>query len=141
MRHWEARRWKQIAPRMNLQSTNLTDLPMDATLPGHYQLRGRLGEGGFGEVYEAWDSKLCRSVAIKRLKNLMQAVQPESLIKEARLAASLRHPAFVKIHAIEDDGDSQSIVMELVPGVTLREWIQTQPPDEKRALDIVLQVA
>lgn len=113
----------------------------DAILLGHYQLRGRLGEGGFGEVFEAWDMKLQRSVAIKRLKNFTALPEAEGLIKEARLAASLQHAAFVKIHAIEEEGDSQSIVMELVPGVTLKQWIKREPTDEKRALEIVGDVA
>ena len=90
----------------------------------HYEIRASLGEGGFGQVYEAWDSKLCRKVAIKRMKNLGNGMDAASLVKEARLAASLQHAAFVKIHAIEDDEDSQSIVMELVPGLTLKEVIQ-----------------
>lgn len=107
----------------------------------HYQLRGRLGEGGFGEVFEAWDQKLHRRVAIKRLKSLSGTSRAESLIREARLAASLQHAAFVKVHALEEDGDSQSIIMELVPGMTLRELIRTQPPDEAKALDIVRQIA
>lgn len=111
----------------------------------HYEIRACLGEGGFGEVYEAWDSKLCRSVAIKRLKNLSTDQHPEGLIKEARLAASLQHAAFVKIHAIEEDGDSQSIVMELVPGITLKEWVQTQCgrqlQDQLAALELVRQIA
>ncbi len=117
----------------------------DTVTLSHYQIRSRLGEGGFGEVYEAWDSKLCRSVAIKRLKNLSSEQHPESLIKEARLAASLQHAAFVKIHAIEEDGNSQSIVMELVPGITLKEWIQTQSQDhaayQQTALELVRQIA
>jgi len=114
---------------------------MSAAVLGHYQLRNRLGEGGFGEVFEAWDNKLHRRVAIKRLKNLTGVADPASLVKEARLAASLQHAAFVKVHAIEEEDDSQSIVMELVPGVTLKELIRTQPPDETRALDIVRQIA
>lgn len=107
----------------------------------HYQIRSRLGEGGFGEVYEAWDTKLCRSVAIKRLKSVLGAVKPDSLIKEARLAASLQHAAFVKILTIEEDDNSQAIVMELVPGLTLKQWIQTQQQDHRNGLDLVLQMA
>src|SRR5471032_1114548 len=83
----------------------------------HYEIRSKLGEGGFGEVFEAWDVKLCRTVAIKRLHAAHRAADGTSLVREARLAASLRHAAFVKIHAIEDDQDSQSIVMEFVPGL------------------------
>ncbi|AZP11629.1 protein kinase domain-containing protein [Undibacterium parvum] len=112
-----------------------SDLP---TL-SHYQIRAQLGEGGFGDVYEAWDSKLRRSVAIKRMKHVPNA--PTSLLKEARLAASLQHAAFVKIFAIEEDGDSTAIVMELVPGITLRVWGHGQPQEVAQVLELIRQVA
>lgn len=109
-----------------------------ATL-SHYQIRAQLGEGGFGDVYEAWDSKLRRSVAIKRMKHIANA--PTSLLKEARLAASLQHAAFVKIFAIEEDGDSTAIVMELVPGITLRVWGHGQPQQPAQVLELIRQIA
>ena len=111
----------------------------------HYQIRRRLGEGGFGEVYEAWDSKLHRPVAIKRLKLAADLPASADLLREARLAASLQHPAFVNIHAIEEDQGSQSIVMELVPGLTVKEWMQAHPIDEagyqQTVLEFVRQIA
>lgn len=110
----------------------------DFALPPHYQLRQRLGEGGFGEVFEAWDDKLARSVAVKRLKHLGDATGSGRLLKEARLAASLQHSAFVKIYALEESAASQSIVMELVRGQTLR---QVMPVDRAQALAIVRQIA
>ncbi len=106
----------------------------------HYRLRAALGEGGFGQVFEAWDSKLCRDVAVKRLKYI-PGVESASLVKEARMAASVQHAAFVKIFAIEDDDDSQSIVMELVRGQTLKQLLATGPVDVATAVDIVRQVA
>lgn len=108
---------------------------------GHYQFRRLLGEGGFGEVYEAWDSKLHRSIAIKRLKPKMLSARPDTLLDEARLAASLRHPAFVKIFSIDGDADQQSIIMEYVDGNTLRKMGEGEPLSETLALDIVDQVA
>ncbi|MGV7208250.1 protein kinase domain-containing protein [Oxalobacteraceae bacterium A2-2] len=108
---------------------------------GHYQLRERLGEGGFGEVYAAWDERLQRLVALKRLRLASADGGAERLMKEARLAASLQHAAFVRIHALEQDGWSQSIVMELVPGHTLRAALQGAPLEPSRALDITGQVA
>jgi tetratricopeptide (TPR) repeat protein len=116
-----------------------------STLPAeidfkHYRLRGTLGEGGFGQVFEAWDSKLCRDVAVKRLKYI-PGVESASLVKEARMAASVQHAAFVKIFAIEDDDDSQSIVMELVRGQTLKQLLAAGPVEPAIALDIVRQVA
>lgn len=104
----------------------------------HYQLGKSLGEGGFGHVYQAWDAKLHRQVAIKYLKNVTPGVD---LMKEARLAASLQHAAFVKVHSLEQTGDGQAIVMELVPGRTLRQVLETQTPSISHVIDIILQVA
>ena len=113
----------------------------DDTLSAHYQVRRLLGEGGFGHVYEAWDAKLHRSVALKRLKPQADVLQPEKLLTEARLAASLRHAAFVRIFSIDGDGRHQSIVMELVEGQTLGQVMHGAPVALDTALDIAYQVA
>ncbi|MBE3023233.1 serine/threonine-protein kinase [Janthinobacterium sp. GW458P] len=115
--------------------------PQDDTISGHYEVRRLLGEGGFGHVFEAWDAKLCRSVALKRLKPQADVLHPEKLINEARLAASLKHAAFVRIFAIEGQGTSQSIVMELVEGQTLGQFMHSGKADLQAALDIAYQIA
>lgn len=134
----------------NLASSGITDLNEESVSLRHYEFKKRLGEGGFGQVHEAWDSKLCRPVAIKQLKAIAgtegpgSTIQTTSLLKEARLAASLKHPAFVKIFAIEEEDNSQSIVMELVPGLTLKQLLQQhpqQPLPEQQAINIINQVA
>ncbi|KQV36745.1 serine/threonine-protein kinase [Massilia sp. Root335] len=107
--------------------------------PGHYEFRARLGEGGFGEVYEAWDTRLHRSVAIKTIRH--GGSVGTDLVHEARLAASLRHPAFVNVHAVEDDATGQFIVMELVHGRTLKQILQDGTAPVSTALDYVGQVA
>ncbi|MCS0615015.1 protein kinase [Massilia kyonggiensis] len=120
-------------------TTSLSDSVPGPGRPEHYELRARLGEGGFGEVYEAWDIRLHRSVAIKTIR---QGGTPNAnLVREARLAASLRHAAFVKVHAIEDDGNNQFIVMELVHGRTLKQILQDEAISLATALDWVSQVA
>ncbi len=106
---------------------------------GHYELRTRLGEGGFGEVYEAWDARLHRSVAIKAIRR--GGTTGTDLVREARLAASLRHAAFVKVHAVEEDDAGQFIVMELVHGRTLKEILQEETVSLPTALDWVGQAA
>lgn len=116
-------------------------IAQDVIQLAHYQLRQCLGEGGFGQVFEAWDSKLMRSVAIKRLKREGPLAGNANLLQEARMAASLRHPAFVKIHALEDDDHSQSIVMELVEGQTLKQLISQQALPVLEVLEIVRQIA
>ncbi|MET0356260.1 MAG: protein kinase, partial [Cellvibrio sp.] len=115
-------------------------MPLASTLK-HYQLVSLLGEGGFGEVYEAWDNKLQRNVAIKRIKSGGLLSHSTDLTREARMAASLNHPAFVKIHALEDDDNSQAIVMELIKGETLKYIIANNPPDLAQAINIIRQIA
>ncbi len=134
---------------MNSAASARTSSPGIFPPLGHYQLRHSLGEGGFGQVFEAWDEKLRRRVAIKRMKHDSGLTGGEDLTREARMAASLHHAAFVKIYALEEDQDSQSIVMELVPGRTLRQLLSdhesTHAPrhlfTEVQALVIVRQVA
>jgi hypothetical protein len=73
-----------------------------------------LGEGGMAVVYKLWQPELERWVAVKRCK------QPQDLPvfqQEARLMASLRHPALAQIHALQGD----QLVMELIHGATLRD--------------------
>ncbi|MDO8032765.1 serine/threonine-protein kinase [Janthinobacterium sp. SUN128] len=118
----------------------LSALPA-AYLVGHYEFRARLGEGGYGEVFEAWDRKLQRSVAVKRIRDAAGAGLDNATMREARLAASLRHTAFVKVHAVEEDGAAQMIVMELVLGQTVRQIIENAAVPAATALDWVRQVA
>lgn len=126
---------------MHVISPSDNEAPTAAERFRHYRLDQRLGAGGFGEVREAWDEQLQRRVAIKRLTSTTMAGHPASLLREARLAASLEHPAFVKIHSIEEDGNGHAIVMELISGITLRELIARGPVDLPVVFDLVGQVA
>lgn len=106
-----------------------------------YEIGPCLGAGGFGEVFEAWDHQLQRSVAIKRLRNFGDATHSEHLLREARLAASLKHAAFVKIYALEQSPQGQAIVMELVEGQTIKQLLSQAPLMEKEILAIMRQLA
>ncbi|MGK5027525.1 protein kinase domain-containing protein [Janthinobacterium sp. RB2R34] len=108
---------------------------------GHYELRQCLGEGGYGQVYEAWDHLLYRSVALKRLTLAGRDADGSKLLGEARLAASLQHRAFVRIFGYEDHGQAQYIVMELVRGQALGQHAAEFTAEPERVLDIVDQVA
>lgn len=121
------------------EATGATDVVRGRGHPEHYEFRAQLGEGGFGEVYEAWDTRLQRSVAIKTIRH--GSSTGTDLVREARLAASLRHPAFVKVHAVEDDESGQFIIMELVHGRTLKSILQDGPVALPTALDWIGQVA
>jgi tetratricopeptide (TPR) repeat protein len=111
---------------------------------GAYQIVAPLGAGGMGEVYEARDTKLGRSVAIKVLPAAF-VNDPERLARfqhEARMLAALNHPNVATIHGLDTVGGVHFLIMELVPGETLRERIAREgalPTGE--ALEICRQIA
>src|ERR1019366_280295 len=89
---------------------------------GPYEILAPLGAGGMGEVYRAKDTKLEREVAIKVMPALL-ARDPERLARferEAKVLASLNHPNIAQIYGVEESSAGRALVMELVPGQTLR---------------------
>src|SRR6202795_344585 len=89
---------------------------------GPYEIVAPLGAGGMGEVYRARDTKLEREVAIKVLPHLL-AQDPERLARferEAKVLASLNHPNIAQIYGVEESNGVRALVMELVPGETLK---------------------
>ena len=86
---------------------------------GRYRLEGRLGAGGFGVVWEAWDEKLERAVAVKAIPR--ERGSGERVEREARAAARLNHPGIVGIYELASDEDEIYLVSELVRGRTLAE--------------------
>src|SRR5262245_6471356 len=88
---------------------------------GHYQVLGKIGTGGMGEVYRARDTRLDRDVALKFLLD-EKAADPERVARferEARAIAALQHPNIVTIHSVETIDGRTCISMELVDGSTL----------------------
>src|ERR1700730_16447499 len=89
---------------------------------GHYEILAPIGAGGTGKVYKARDTKLDREVAIKVLPAAF-AQHPERLARferEAKVLASLNHPNIAQIYGIEESSNGRALVMELVPGETLK---------------------
>jgi Tol biopolymer transport system component len=115
---------------------------MIGTKLAHYEITSHLGTGGMGEVYQATDSKLGRSVAIKLLPDAFthDAARAARFDREARVLASLNHPNIAAIHGVEDSGGRKFLVMELVPGETLAERIRRGPVPVNEALVIANQV-
>ena len=97
---------------------------------GRYKVIRELGRGGMGIVYEGTDPILDRPVAIKVLppKKTASKKAVQRFLREARVSARLDHPHIVKIYDIGEEDGMFHIVMEYVPGDSLRELIETDGP-------------
>ncbi len=96
-------------------------LPIERTI-GRYRLERMIGKGGMGAVYEAEDISLRRRVAVKIMTGAMiaDATALERVNREARAAARLNHPNIIATYDFGIAGDAAYLVMELIPGETMR---------------------
>src|SRR5262245_44538442 len=117
----------------------------DPSEPGialeHYILIGKLGAGGMGVVYAAYDPKLDRKVAIKLLRP--DRVDPDQgrarMMREAQAMARLAHPNVIGVHHVGIWKDQVFVVMEFVDGGTLRQWLAEKPRTATELLGVFLQ--
>jgi tetratricopeptide (TPR) repeat protein/predicted Ser/Thr protein kinase len=95
-------------------------------LLGHYMLLEKLGAGGMGEVFAAFDPRLDRRVAIKLLRSgsLSADEGKTRLQREAQAMARLQHPNVIAVHDVGTFADRVFIAMEFVEGETLGEWLR-----------------
>ena len=110
----------------------------------HFELRSKVGSGGHGKVYRAWDKVLERLVAIKLMrKELSQdAAALESFYREARACASLNHTNIIHIYAFDEFEGQLYLVMELADQGSLDSRIdQHQRLAEVKVLDIGIKIA
>ncbi len=113
-------------------------------LAGRYEILGKVGSGGMADVYKSRDSKLNRLVAIKVLKAEFSndATFVKKFRTEAQSAAGLSHPNVVNVYDTGEEDGIYYIVMELVQGITLKNYIDMKGKLEIReALNISIQVA
>src|SRR5258708_7420006 len=92
---------------------------------GHCRVVAKIGEGGMGVVYRAYDEVLHRDVAVKVVNKDARLDSPTSqnLLHEARASSSLSHPNICTIHEVGETDGELYIVMELVEGKSLRAMI------------------
>ena len=110
---------------------------------GPYKVLNRLGTGGMGTVYLAYDARLDRCVAVKQYHGSpdISPERRERFRREARLMAGLNHPAIVQIYDIIYADDTDSMIMEYVPGQTLRHLLRDRPFAIDRVLVLARQIA
>ncbi len=82
-----------------------------------FLIERRIGSGGFGVVYEAWDGRLERPVAVKAIEQRGEAGR--RVLREAQAAARLNHPGIVTLYELGEEDGNALLVTELVEGSTL----------------------
>jgi tetratricopeptide (TPR) repeat protein/predicted Ser/Thr protein kinase len=121
--------------------------PHKALTPGsaisHYEIEGKIGEGGMGVVYRARDTRLKRHVALKFLppRLLCDSDAKERFVHEAQAASALNHPAIATIYEIEGVDNHCFIAMELIDGPSLKALAAEEAPSLKEILDLAIQIA
>ncbi|MCG6927856.1 MAG: serine/threonine-protein kinase, partial [Acidobacteria bacterium] len=108
----------------------------------HYRIVGPLGAGGMGEVYRARDEKLGRDVAVKVLPAdaLSDETARRRFHKEAEALVRLSHPHIATVFDVDSAQGTDFIVMEVVPGPTLKERLQEGPLREKEVVRLGTQL-
>ena len=101
----------------------------------HYQITGKLGEGGMGVVYKARDTHRDCFVVIKVLPP-EQAADPESkrrCVQRAKAASALLHPNIMTVYDVSEEGGTQFIAMEGAEGKTLSQFVAPKRPKSDRS--------
>jgi serine/threonine-protein kinase len=121
----------------------MAELEPGTIVDGRYRVLSRLGSGGMADVFCAEDQQLGRKVALKLLHRRF-AEDPgfvERFRREAQAAAGLQHPNVVSVYDRGSHDDTYYIVMEYLPGRTLKQLIRDEAPlDPVRAIDITIQI-
>jgi serine/threonine protein kinase len=104
---------------------------------GRFRILGRLGAGGMGVVYRAYDPELDRGIALKRIR--VPARGRNAALAEAKALARLSHPNVVPVHDVGIVDDHVYIVMELVRGEPLRSWVRAEARSQRDVLRAYLQ--
>jgi len=108
-----------------------------------YRILRQLGAGGMGEVYLAEDTVLERQVAIKVIKKEVagEGDQLRRFLREAKATSALNHPAIAQIYGMGEDEGMHFLVLEYIPGQTLRELEAAGPISLERMIEIAIDIA
>ncbi|MDX1967336.1 MAG: serine/threonine-protein kinase [Planctomycetaceae bacterium] len=119
-------------------------MPVTFTRVKHFLLRTVLGQGGFGTVWRAFDTRLHRDVAIKiPRKDRLNQLHIALMLREARAAAGLKHSNVVPVYEV-GDGEEESgcyIVTGLIEGASLKNWLTQHKPSFRETAELVATIA
>ena len=127
-------------PKENQQEARLSYVGSSI---GSIRIESRLAKGGMGEVYLGYDPRLDRRVAVKtiRAERRLSPQLKARFLREARLLSKLGHPAICQVYDLVETPEADFLILEYVPGTTLRRFAERQALPVEQALGIVDKVA
>lgn len=108
---------------------------------GPFEIVRPLGSGGMGDVFVARDPRLERDVALKILRPEVHERLRHRLLREARALAGLDHPNIVRVFDVGTHADKLYMAMELIEGVTVREWVASASPSWVEVVRVFIESA
>src|SRR5918993_108928 len=131
----------QVTEAANHHPDDPDDLPVGTRI-GQYEVVGRLGRGGMGQVFLGYDHELHRSVALKcLLSEGSRGVDQSRIRTEAQAAAAITHPHIAAVYHVVDHGTRAFIVMEYVPGESLSVRMRRERLTIEQSIAIARQLA
>jgi eukaryotic-like serine/threonine-protein kinase len=139
---------EELGPASSVGDTGLPVWSTGPLLPegsklGRYVVLHRVGAGGMGVVYAAYDPELDRKVALKLLigggsgsSPKVQADQRTRLLREAQAMARLSHPNVITVHDVGTVDDQVFLAMEFVEGCTLKDWLHAGRRPWREVLEV-----
>jgi hypothetical protein len=113
-----------------------------SVLIDRYRIERRIGAGGMGVVYAARDAHLGRAVAIKLVGPRIDPGPGQGrLAREAQAMANFSHPNIATVYDIGSSGDRLFVVMELIDGGTVADWLKAEPRSWREVVGVYLQAA
>lgn len=119
----------------------LGELPSAPIYVGRFAVLRKLGHGGMGVVYAAYDEKLDRKIAVKVLRADLSRDEwgRARMSREAQALARLSHPNVVQVHEVGRWRDHDYVAMEFIHGETLDRWLAERDPSWQQVVDVVCQ--
>ena len=113
---------------------------------GRYEVTGLIGSGAMGSVFQGWDPKLRRDLALKTVRVNAEDVDQQKLIAglmdEAAISARIHHPNIVTVYDVLDEGNAAFIAMEFIDGVNLERYLKrTGPLDPDEVIPLAAAIA
>ncbi|MBL8947343.1 MAG: serine/threonine protein kinase [Myxococcales bacterium] len=135
---------RSMRSRQHARDTGPDGAPDIGSRVGRYVLEQRIGEGGMGVVYRAFDPDVGRTVALKFARaqhGTIDARVWSRLRREAQALARVHHPSVVGLYEMGHDPRGAYLALELVEGVHLRRWLQARPRPLAQIVAVLERVA